>query len=146
MPPTLRPPTANRLDATVKSVISKDKVKSVDLAEGVLTVDYDLTVLPDDGMTVFSMADTLASLAPKVFAVEDVNALESRAFTDFTDVRGNSSRAVASDLKITRSTAASINWRNFLKQNLPRVLIGPGDSIYIHPALRRAWLDFSAGR
>ena len=75
------------------------------------------------------MANTLARLAPKVFAIEDVDALKLRAFTDFQDVRGNSHYEVASDLKITRPTAASINWPNFQTRNLSRVLVGPGDGI-----------------
>jgi hypothetical protein len=146
VPPTPTPTTADRLENTVKSVISGDRVKSVEFANGQLNVDYDLGEQWNEGTAVRGMADTLARLAPKVFAIEEVNALQLRASADFNDVRGNKSHDLASNFKITRPTAASINWPNFQTRNLSRVLTGSGDGIYMHPALRQPWLDFQAGR
>jgi hypothetical protein len=69
-----------------------------------------------------------------------------RGSADFIDVRGNSSRELASNFKVSRATAEAVNWPNFQTRNLSGVLIGQGDMIYMHPALRQAWRDFQAGR
>jgi hypothetical protein len=112
-----------------------------------LAVDYDLGTEWNEGTTVRGMADTVARLAPKVFAADEtLNVLQLRGFTDFTHVRGNMSHGVAGKFNISRATAASINWSTFETRNLSRVLTKSRDGITIHPALRQAWLDFQAGR
>ncbi len=44
---------------------------------------------------------------------------------------------------ISAKTAAKINWSSFDWHNLDRVLVGPDDGVYVHPALTDAWREFS---
>jgi hypothetical protein len=62
---TATPTIDQRLDALVKSEIPKDRVKSIKLAAGLLTVEYDLRDQWDDGSAVRSMAINLVDLAKK---------------------------------------------------------------------------------
>jgi len=110
------------------------------------TVDYNLGAQWDESMAIRSATMKAKEFIPKAFQVQGVDVLELRAFSDFTDVRGNSSPNVAMKITISRRTAGGINWPNFNQRNFERVLTGREDGVYVHLSLRRAWADYQSGR
>jgi hypothetical protein len=99
----------------------------------------------DEVWAIRSAADDLKRFAPNAF-VETVDVLELRAFTSFTDIRGNSKDEVATKFTLSRETASRINWTVVEARNFGRLLVGQFDGVYIHPALQKAWREYQAGQ
>jgi len=108
------------------------------------TVDYDLGAQWDEAMAVRSATLDLAQFVPKLFALNGIDALELRAYASFKDVYGNSKDEVAFKFTITRETAGKVNWAQVDRRNLGIILSGGLNGVYVHPALRSAWNDYTA--
>lgn len=107
------------------------------------TVDYSLGTQWDENMAVRSAVNDLIRFAPKVFASQGIDVLELRAFTEFKDVYGKVTEEVAIKFTVSRETAARIDWKQVEGRNIERALTLQGDGVYVHPALRQAWRDYT---
>lgn len=144
-PPTSTPSPSDALRAIAQTQFGAEliEVKIADVFEqNYATVDYDLGLQWDEGSAVLSAQSDFIEFAPKVFDMEEVDALELRAFTEFKDALGNSKRDVAIKFTVQRELADRINWDGIERGRLEVALnSADGNGVYVHPALRAAWSE-----
>lgn len=131
----------------------RDKLKQAKLtkigASTVANVDYDLGPQWDAKSAVANALLDFYDFAPKLFTtLNSIDSLELRSFGTFNDRYGNEYNEMAFKFIITRDLARKIKWDNidFRKTGSILTVEGKGNGVYIHPALKQAWDDYTSGK
>lgn len=112
-----------------------------DLGQGkILAIDY--TGIGNNKSFINQAMLEFKESTPLYFSqLPDIMGLDVKAYADFTDTTGQSTRQVAVRLGISRANSDKIKWPNTLIANMENL----ADSVYIHPAIMKYWAELKAG-
>lgn len=152
LPPTATPiplselPPQEAVNKIARGILGAESVKATIGSIGtssIASIDYDLGVQWDESTAVRSYVRDFSRMSQQIFQVRDIGTLELRAFTMFKDIYGKESSDVALKFTITRQASGKITWDKIDLKNIGRILsIEDGCGVYVHPALKSAWLIY----
>jgi outer membrane protein OmpA-like peptidoglycan-associated protein len=112
-------------------------VRSIDVTNGAVTVNYDLGFVNDDNDIIMKSSQDAIDKMQKIFKDNRVTSVTIASFGTFTDPNGNDKDEQAVSITVNKATADKTNWNgvNDMLASDPTDLLKISDGYTINPSV-----------